>query len=116
MKNFTKRDESSYKSYENEEEHYPEEVVIEADNNDNDDNNNNNNNNNNNKEHIVCEVANCYQLKIRSAPSENAEVFGIIKSGSELHILEDSDPTFYKVVTEYGLIGFVMKEFVKLKN
>lgn len=107
MKNFTKRDESSYKSYENEEEHYPEEVVIEADNNDNDDNN---------KEHIVCEVANCYQLKIRSAPSENAEVFGIIKSGSELHILEDSDPTFYKVVTEYGLIGFVMKEFVKLKN
>lgn len=104
MKNFNKRDESSYEVYSDREEYYPEEVVVEA------------GNDSNNDEKVVGEVTKCYQLKIRSAPSENAEVFGMIKSGSEIHILDDSDPKFYKVVTEYGLTGFVMKEFVKLKK
>lgn len=57
---------------------------------------------------VVCNE----HLNIREAPSVTANIKGIIPRGSIVVIDSEDDKDFYKIVTEAGLDGYVMKKFV----
>ena len=70
------------------------------------------------KESKVGIVANCEKLNLRRSPlkdSDGANIITELLPGVAVVIDEDeSTPNFYKVITEDGLEGYCMKQFIEL--
>lgn len=66
-------------------------------------------------------VVGCTKLRVRKAPSADAEVYGTINEGTELTVdfnSEEAHEDFYKVYTNINEVlveGYCMKKFIKLK-
>ena len=71
------------------------------------------------KESKVGIVANCEKLNLRRSPLKDCDGANIItelRPGVAVVIDEDeSTPNFYKVITEDGLEGYCMRQFVEVK-
>ena len=71
------------------------------------------------KESKVGIVANCEKLNLRRSPlkdSDGANIITELLHGVAVVIDEDeSTPIFYKVITEDGLEGYCMRQFVEVK-
>ena len=65
---------------------------------------------------VVGIVSNCPRLRVRKTPSPNAPVLTEIVNGSEV-VIDESKSTgyFYAVVTESGVEGFCMKEYIQVR-
>ena len=62
-------------------------------------------------------VNGCNLLRVRKAPSTEAEVLCEIDVNSKVEINEvESTADFYKVCTEAGVEGFCMKKFIKIES
>ena len=70
------------------------------------------------KESKVGIVANCEKLNLRRSPlkdSDGANIITELLPGVAVVIDEDeSTPNFYKVITESGLEGYCMRQFIEL--
>lgn len=70
------------------------------------------------KESKVGIVANCEKLNLRRSPlkdSDGANVITVLLPGVAVVIDEDeSTPDFYKVITESGLEGYCMRQFIEV--
>lgn len=58
-------------------------------------------------------VSNCKRLHVRLEPSKESESISIIDSDTEVDVLEDSDPMFYKVRVN-NIEGYCMKKFIAI--
>ena len=71
------------------------------------------------KETKVGIVANCEKLNLRRSPlkdSDGANIIIELLPGVAVVIDEDeSTPNFYKVITEDGLEGYCMRQFIEVK-
>lgn len=71
------------------------------------------------KESKVGIVANCEKLNLRRSPlkdSDGANIITELLHGVAVVIDEDeSTPIFYKVITEDGLEGYCMRQFIEVK-
>ena len=71
------------------------------------------------KESKVGIVANCEKLNLRRSPlkdSDGANIITELLPGVAVVIDEDeSTPNFYKVITEDGLEGYCMRQFIEVK-
>ena len=71
------------------------------------------------KESKVGIVVNCEKLNLRRSPlkdSDGANVITELLPGVAVVINEDeSTPNFYKVITEDGLEGYCMRQFIEVK-
>ena len=68
------------------------------------------------KEKVLGTVVNCPRLRVREHPSINAVVAAEIDEGSEVVINEDkSTEEFYSVITDTGLEGYCMKDYIQVK-
>ena len=71
------------------------------------------------KETKVGIVANCEKLNLRRSPlkdSDGANIITELLPGVAVVIDEDeSTPNFYKVITEDGLEGYCMRQFIEVK-
>lgn len=68
------------------------------------------------QEKILGAVVNCAKLRIREHPNINAIVAAEIEKGSEVIIDENkSTSDFYAVITENGLEGYCMKDYIQVK-
>ena len=71
------------------------------------------------KESKVGIVANCEKLNLRRSPlkdSDGANIITELLPGVAVVIDEDeSTPNFYKVITEAGLEGYCMRQFIEVK-
>ena len=71
------------------------------------------------KESKVGIVANCEKLNLRRSPlkdSNGANIITVLLSGVAVIIDEDkSTPNFYRVITEDGLEGYCMRQFIEVK-
>lgn len=58
-------------------------------------------------------VNNCTRLNLRKQPSTTSKVINILDSGDKVEI-DDANSTedFYKVLTESGIEGYCMKEYI----
>ena len=72
-----------------------------------------------NKESKVGIVANCEKLNLRRSPlkdSDGANIITELLPGVAVIIDEDkSTPNFYRVITEDGLEGYCMRQFIEVK-
>lgn len=59
-------------------------------------------------------VANAQKVYMRSEATKYSEPVEIMDEGSEVEIIEDSNPDWYKVCNSAGVEGFIMKEFVTI--
>lgn len=65
------------------------------------------------KEPVIGLVSNCANLRVRKEPNDKAEVLGVIPVDTEVMIEEDElTSEFYKILTDSGLEGFCMKQFI----
>lgn len=66
---------------------------------------------------IIGVVSGCQKLRVRAKADADSEVLTIIDAGAELQIIdgENASADFYKVTTEVGIDGFVMRQFVTIK-
>ena len=65
---------------------------------------------------IVGIVSGCARLRVRKTPSPNAPVLTEIVKGSEVAIDESKSTVyFYAVVTDSGVEGFCMKEYIQVR-
>ena len=71
------------------------------------------------KESKVGIVANCEKLNLRRSPLKDfngANIITVLLSGIAVIIDEDkSTPNFYRVITEDGLEGYCMRQFIEVK-
>ena len=71
------------------------------------------------KESKVGIVANCEKLNLRRSPlkdSDGANIITVLFPGVAVVIDEDeSTSNFYKVITEDGLEGYCMRQFIEVK-
>lgn len=71
------------------------------------------------KESKVGVVSNCQKLNLRRSPlkdSDGANIITELLTGVAVVIDEDeSTPNFYKVITEDGLEGYCMRQFIEVK-
>lgn len=68
------------------------------------------------QKNILGTVVNCAKLRIREHPNINAIVAAEIEKGSKVMINESKSTTdFYAVVTESGLEGYCMKDYIQVK-
>lgn len=71
------------------------------------------------KESKVGVVSNCQKLNLRRSPlkdSDGANIITELLPGIAVVIDEDeSTPNFYKVITEDGLEGYCMRQFIEVK-
>ena len=71
------------------------------------------------KETKVGIVANCEKLNLRRSPlkdSDGVNIITVLLPGVVVVIDEDeSTPNFYKVITEDGLEGYCMRQFIEVK-
>lgn len=65
------------------------------------------------KKSVIGLVSNCANLRVRKEPDDKAEVLGVIPVDTEV-VIEEDEPTseFYKILTDSGLEGFCMKQFI----
>lgn len=65
---------------------------------------------------VIGIISNCPRLRVRKTPSPNAPVLTEIAKGSEV-VIDESKSTgyFYAVVTENGVEGFCMKEYIQVR-
>lgn len=68
----------------------------------------------NDPDRVTVVVANCKHLNVRSAPNGAAQIYATFPEGTKFHLIEDQDIDFYKIVTEQGLIGYAMKDFLRV--
>ena len=69
------------------------------------------------QEKILGTVVDCNKLRIRKHPSINAIVAAEIEKGTAIMIDESkSTADFYAVITESGLEGYCMKDYVQVKQ
>ena len=55
------------------------------------------------------------RLEIRKEPDPNAEILQEILAGSEVMVYaEGTTKHFYKVCTAYGVVGYCMRDFIKM--
>lgn len=59
-------------------------------------------------------VANCNAAYIRESPTKASNHLAIVKEGDELLIEHISNTNWYKVTTQSGIDGYIMKELVSL--
>lgn len=60
-------------------------------------------------------VSRCNRLNIRKAPNKDADVVKIVPVGAEMTIVGHSlDKPWYRVVTEDGIKGFCMAEYINV--
>lgn len=60
-------------------------------------------------------VSGCDYLNIRKSADKESNSVQIIKAGTRVEIIDDSDTEFYKVQVEsIGISGFCMKQYIKL--
>lgn len=60
-------------------------------------------------------VCNCEKLNVREESSKESKILCIIKAGDEVEVTgEDAD--FYNAITESGVKGYCMKQFISLRN
>lgn len=59
-------------------------------------------------------VSGASKVYMRSAADKEAEPVDTLNEGSELEILEDSNPEWYKVCNAAGIEGYIMKAFVTI--
>ena len=65
-------------------------------------------------EDIFGKVINCDKLRVRSKPSLDADIVSVIDKNETLKITGTSkNKIFYKIVTSFGLEGYVQKLFVE---
>ena len=71
------------------------------------------------KESKVGIVANCEKLNLRRSPlkdSDGANIITELLPGVAVVIdADESTPNFYKVITEDGLEGYCMRQFIEVK-
>lgn len=62
-------------------------------------------------------VANCNSLCIRTSPSLTSDIAGILGKGTTVEISrEESTEDFYRIVTEFGGVGYCMKKYIALNE
>lgn len=59
-------------------------------------------------------VANCNAAYIRENPTKASNHLTIVKEGDELLVEHISNTNWYKVTTQSGIDGYIMKELVSL--
>lgn len=60
-------------------------------------------------------VSGCVMLRVRSNPSADAAVVGMLDEGTEITILDEL-PDWFKMVSKQGTIsGYCMRKFTRLK-
>ena len=60
-------------------------------------------------------VHNCQMLNVREKPNRTSKVLEIISNGSSVDVfITESTNDWYKVGTNEGVIGYCMKEYIKL--
>lgn len=60
-------------------------------------------------------VDNCARLNVRMYPRTESKVLCILENGDEVEVHESLDPiNFYKVMTDDGLVGFCVKDYITL--
>ena len=64
---------------------------------------------------VIGVVHNCEKLNIRKKPDKDADVLCTLNSGTEV-LINDANEDFYSVVTESGIDGYCMKQYVKVKE
>lgn len=64
------------------------------------------------RRHMVGTVAGCNKLNVRSEPSTDTEVVGVLVSGEKVEVEEDAKDGFYKICTAYGLEGYCMEQYL----
>lgn len=60
-------------------------------------------------------VFNCEKLNVRKEPNKDAVVLSTLNTGTEV-LINDANEDFYSVVTESGIEGYCMKQYVKVKE
>lgn len=60
-------------------------------------------------------LVNAYEVYVRENSGKVYNPVTTVKKGSELMILDNSDPEWYKVMTASGIEGYIMREFVDVK-
>ena len=58
-------------------------------------------------------VVNCKKLRIRAMPDISSTILGFLGEYEEVKIKSDANDEFYKLS---GKTGYVMKEFIRLKQ
>ena len=61
---------------------------------------------------IVC---NCKKLNLRKKADVSSKSIGILELNDEVGIIDDTDKTFYEVITNKGAHGYCMKKYIKIK-
>lgn len=54
------------------------------------------------------------KLNIRKSPSTTADVLTTVKNGTKCYILDSNNDAFFKVELDNGIVGFAMKNYIKL--
>lgn len=61
-------------------------------------------------------INNCKKLNIRKKPNKNSDVLGVVTAVNTLTIEEiKSKPEWVKVITDSGIEGYCMKQYVAVK-
>lgn len=59
-------------------------------------------------------VFNCSRLNVRNHANATADVVAIIDAKTEVDILDEAHPVFYKIQKEQ-IVGFCMKQFISVE-
>lgn len=61
-------------------------------------------------------VIGCDMLNVRSKPDKESNIVSILQRGVEIEILDlNASDDFYKIVTEVGIEGYCMKDYIAIK-
>lgn len=61
-------------------------------------------------------VIGCDMLNVRSEPDKESNIVSILHRGVEIEILDlNASDDFYKIVTEVGIEGYCMKDYIAIK-
>lgn len=64
---------------------------------------------------VIGVVSDCVKLNVRAMPSKDAPVICVIPLGTEVQVMPDeSTEDFYKVVTELGIEGYCVNDYVNV--
>lgn len=69
------------------------------------------------EEYLIGKVENCVNLRIRQDPRDNGLILGQIPYGTEVMVDQsNSTDDFYSVVTESGIEGYCMRQFIEIQS
>lgn len=61
-------------------------------------------------------VTGCGMLNVRSKPDKESDIVSMLQRDVEIEIIDtNASEDFYKVVTEIGIEGYCMKDFIAIK-